>query len=288
VTKILVIHGISNQYRGAMELHGAWFPALCDGLLLAGHNREQLPRAEDCFCPFYGDVFRPTGTLSTQAELDPSAVETASSEDAKLLQTVWEAAAKTDSAVPGPEQFNDTLVWAPHVVERALASLAKSKYLADYVPIQFFGDLKQVVLYLNDAAKRQSILDRVLPCITSDTRIVIGHSLGSIIAYEAVSAKPKEVTDLITIGSPLGLRNIIFDKLTPRADAAGHGIWPGRVRNWTNIAAKGDIVAAVKVLAPLFGSRVHDVLIDSGLDAHNSERYLNTIQAGQAIARGLA
>src|SRR5262249_3909147 len=271
-----------------MALHGAWFPAVCDGLLLAGHHREQLPRAEDCFCPFYGDVFRPAGTLSTQADLDPRAVENATPEDVQLLQQVWEAAAKTDDAVPGPEQFKDTLVWAPRVVERALACLVKSKHLAEYAPMQFFGDLKQVVLYLNDAPKRQSILDRVLPCITSDTRIVIGHSLGSIVAYEAVSAKPEEITDLITVGSPLRLRNIIFDKLTPKPDAAGHGIWPGRVRNWTNIAAKGDIVAAVKELAPLFGDRVHDKLIHSGLDAHNSERYLNTIQAGQAIARGLA
>ena len=31
--------------------------------------------------------------------------------------------------------------------------------------------------------------------------------------------KPENVTELVTVGSPLGLRNIIFDKLTPRPDA---------------------------------------------------------------------
>jgi len=36
------------------------------------------------------------------------------------------------------------------------------------------------------------------------------------------------------------------------------------VSEWTNIAAQGDIVAAQKQVAPLFGSKINDVIIDSG------------------------
>ena len=56
----------------------------------------------------------------------------------------------------------------------------------------------------------------------------------------------------------------------------------------TNIAATGDIVAAEKELAPLFGPSVQDVLIDSGWDAHSSTRYLNTAHSGKAMVRALA
>jgi hypothetical protein len=92
----------------------------------------------------------------------------------------------------------------------------------------------------------------------------------------------------VTLGSPLGIRNVVFDKLTPRPNPAGTGTWPGNVTHWTNVAARGDIVAAQKELAPLFGGRVTDVLIDSGWKAHDSTRYLNTPQAGVAIGRGLS
>jgi hypothetical protein len=66
------------------------------------------------------------------------------------------------------------------------------------------------------------------------------------------------------------------------------GHWPASVRHWTNIAAVGDIVAAQKELAPLFGTQLVDLRIDSGWDAHNSTRYLNTLEAGKAIAHALS
>ncbi len=283
MARILVVHGISNQYGGEAELHAAWFPALCDGL-----NRAQwtpLPQPDDCFCAFYGDLFRATGSLGGDA-VAPSDI---GDDEVQLLERVWRAAAASDPAVPRPEEFGETLAWAPRIAQRALASLAKSKYLADRVPLQFLGDLRQVVYYLNRPDIRSRILDRVLPRIVPEMRIVIGHSLGSVIAYEALAAQPDIKPDLLTVGSPLAIRNIVFDKLTPRPEPSGlRGAWPGGVRRWTNIAATGDIVAAEKRLAPLFGPRVEDFVIESGWDAHSSTRYLNSEQAGRAIARALA
>jgi hypothetical protein len=282
MAKILIVHGISNQYSGASQLHAAWYPALCDGLDRAGRPK---PAANDCYCPFYGNLFRPAGALSGPSRVN---LQNMSDEELQLVEQIWEGAARTDDAVPAPNERRDTLIYAPRMAERALAALAKSKYLADYVPLQFFGDLRQVVLYLKDPVIRAKILGCVSPHITSETRVVVGHSLGSVIAYEAVASKPEQVSELVTLGSPLGLRNVVFDKLTPKPDpATGRGRWPGRVRHWTNIAAKGDIVAAEKQLAPLFGPNVKDFFIDSGWDAHGSTRYLDALEAGRAIARGL-
>jgi hypothetical protein len=211
----------------------------------------------------------------------------ATEHETALLEAIWVATAESDATVPAPESFDETLVRVPRIAERALNALAKSKYLSSYAPLRFFGDLKQVDLYMNDGVVHGKVLDRVLPHITSDTRIVIGHSLGSVVAYEAVCKKPEAVVALLTLGSPLGLRNVVFDKLTPQPDGFGLGRWPGNVKQWTNIAASGDIVAAQKQLAPLFGDRVNDVMIQSGWEAHNSTRYLNSRAAGSAIATGL-
>jgi hypothetical protein len=286
MAKILIVHGIANQYVGEMELLAAWYPALCDGLLRAEHR--ELPSLEECLCPFYGDLFRSDSHMSGDREPDLEDLEQASEDEVRLLEAIWKSAAQMDPEVPSPEEYAETMVWMPRIAERALNSLARSKYLADYTPLQLFGDLEQVTLYLNDAAIHEKALGRVTAHIGPETRVVIGHSLGSVIAYEAVCARPQQVAALITVGSPLGIRNVVFDKLTPRPRAIGIGDWPGAVKQWTNIAADGDIVAAQKELAPLFGNDVHDVRIDSGWDAHSSTRYLNTAQAGEALFRGLA
>lgn len=52
--------------------------------------------------------------------------------------------------------------------------------------------------------------------VDADTRVVVGHSLGLVVAYEALCAHPQwPVQALVTLGSPLGRRNLIFDKLVP-------------------------------------------------------------------------
>ncbi len=266
-----------------MELRAAWFPALCDGLIRAGH--EGLPEADDCFCPFYGDLFRPAGHLGGQVPLDASTLEGTGADEAELLEQIWASAADFDAAVPGPSEFEQTLGRAPRFVERALTALARSKFLADYFPLHFLGDLRQVVRYFDDPALRDKILGRVMSGIGDDTRVAIGHSLGSVVAYEALCARPARVELFLSLGSPLGIRNVVFDKLSPGPDgSAAKGRWPGAVRRWVNIAAAGDIVAAQKTLSPFFAGGVEDELIDSGWDAHSSVRYLNTKAAGEAIA----
>ena len=189
--------------------------------------------------------------------------------------------------MPAPEEFGASLARVPRLLERALTALARSKFLADYLPLELFGDLQQVIAYLNVPEIHERVLDRVLPHITPDTTVVVGHSLGSVVAYEALFVKPEQVTTFITLGLPLGIHNVVFHKLTPAPRDPSDGQWPGKVTHWTNIAARGDIVASQKTLAPFFGPRVEDVLIDSGWDAHASTRYLNTRDAGAALARAL-
>ncbi len=128
--------------------------------------------------------------------------------------------------------------------------------------------------------------------IESDTRVVIGHSLGSVVAYEALCAHSSwPVRTLITLGSPLGIRHLLFDRLDPPPAMEGTerlGRWPGGIERWTNIADAGDVVALVKDLSQRFGKGVESILVHNGATAHDVRPYLTAKETGRAISAGLA
>ncbi|MFD6394954.1 hypothetical protein ACFWF2_33085, partial [Nocardia sp. NPDC060259] len=111
-------------------------------------------------------------------------------------------------------------------------------------------------------------------------------------AYETLCSTPDHrVRALVTLGSPLGIPNLIFDRLDP-TPTDGVAAWPGRSELvWTNIADSGDIVALVKQLHPLFGDgfacRVRDAMVHNDVHAHSAVPYLTDALTGQVIADGL-
>jgi hypothetical protein len=151
--------------------------------------------------------------------------------------------------------------------------------------VLLFG-LRQVRRFLHEPDIKSKVLDRVDGSITNDTRVIVAHSLGTIVAYEALCRNITwNVDTLITIGSPLGIRKLIFDVLTP-APVNGVGARP-KVRRWLNVADNGDIVALVKELAPLFDG-VEDLKVYNGWRSHDATRYLNSKPVGTAVGAALA
>jgi pimeloyl-ACP methyl ester carboxylesterase len=143
---------------------------------------------------------------------------------------------------------------------------------------------------LHDPDIKRQVLRRLGEVVTPETRVLIGHSLGSIVAYEGLCANPQwKVSTFVTIGSPLGIPRVVFDVLTPRP-SGNKGVWP-HVKKWTNIADRGDIVALTKQLAPLFppppGAQLTDFLIYNGWESHDATRYLSAAEVGRAVAEGL-
>jgi hypothetical protein len=55
-----------------------------------------------------------------------------------------------------------------------------------------------------------------------------------------------------------------------------------------NVADRGDLVALVKRLAPLFDDRVDDRLVPNGAKAHDVRPYLTAFETGAPIAAGFA
>lgn len=281
MARIVAIHGIAQQYKGEHTLRAEWLPALRDGLSRAG---AELPRDEDLVCAFYGALFRPDGGKSIDFAWEPDDVT--DEWEQNLLRTWWEAAAAADPHVPPPGEAGKART--PAFVQDALGALSQWKFFAGIGERALIGNLKQVRAYLNDDAVRLHAQAQARRLVTPDTRVLIGHSLGSVVAYELLCAYPElQVDTLLTLGSPLGIRNLIFHRLRP-PPASGKGAWAGGAAHWVNVADRGDVVALTKALRPMFEGEVEDHLVHNGGDAHDVKPYLSAVVTGRAIARGLA
>jgi hypothetical protein len=251
---------------------------------LAGVPDHDLPLDIEIDVVFYGDLFRPPGRKSSgEPPYDVSDIDPGFEQE--LLEAWWLAAAVTDPQVPGAT--GDTKLRTPNWVQRALNQLSQSAFFAGLTEQAFIGSLKQVRAYFTEPGVRAAVQSRAGERVDERWEVVIGHSLGSVVAYEALCAHPEwPVRRLVTLGSPLGVANLVFDRLSP-PPVEGRGTWPGSCRGWTNVADAADVVALVKELAPRFGDAVQDVLVHNGARAHDVAPYLTARETGSAVAVGL-
>ncbi len=286
---IVGIHGIGQQFRGGYQLGNAWFSAIRDGLVAAGHPAVAGALGpEEVRVAFFGDLFRPPGTMAA-GEPPYSAANVRAGLERDLLTAFYEAAVAADPELAVPEEAMGPVQAGVQVM---LRGLARSSTFARVAERAFIGNLKQVTAFLTDPVVKEDVLGRVRNLMGADTKLVIGHSLGSVVAYEYLCQdKSASVELLVTLGSPLGIANVVFDRLTP-APSGGAGAWPGRRAAWVNVADTDDIVALRKDLAPLFrgpspGMVVRDRRVDNGNEPHAVDRYLNAQETGNAIGEVL-
>ncbi|MCX5097822.1 hypothetical protein OOK36_56340 [Streptomyces sp. NBC_00365] len=288
MARVVAVHGIGKQTLGEETLRRQWLPALNDGLTRA--DRGVRLTASDVSVAFYGDLFRPDGEFLAAGDPPYTAADVEEGFEQDLLLAWWTAAAESDPAVVPPGA--DTLVATPRSVQAALRALSGSRFFAGLALRAMVFDLKQVHRYLIDPGLRAKALARVVDQIGEDTQVVVAHSLGSVIAYEALCAWPgHQVRALVTIGSPLGIPNLILHRLQPTPLTLGgqpQGMWPGGTQlAWTNLADHGDVVALVKDLRPVFGYQMRCAVVHNGAHAHDASAYLTDKLCGQAIADGL-
>ncbi|MFI5681546.1 lipase family protein [Streptomyces cellulosae] len=281
MARVVGVHGVGKQLLGEESLLKDWRPALRDGLRRFGGP--ELARG-DLAMGFYGDLFRPQGQTLAVGDALYGAADVEDGFEQDLLFTWWRAAAAVDEGVVPPD--GDTLARTPRSVQAALRALSRSRFFSGLALRALVFDLKQTRRYLLEPGLRQAARDRVSTAIGDDTRVVVAHSLGSVVAYEALCALDGHgVRALVTLGSPLGLR-MVFDRLQPVPSPTG--AWPGGgALVWTNLADHGDVVALVKDLRPLFGERVSGVVVHNGSHAHDVTAYLTDARTGAAIAGGL-
>jgi hypothetical protein len=132
--------------------------------------------------------------------------------------------------------------------------------------------------------------------------MLIGHSLGSVIAYDSLWELSREigadgrVDRFVTFGSPLATRFIRHS--LKGVERRGPERYPGNVRRWDNFSARGEMVALHPRLRPFFGAMVNLGLLEAledhtglynhfqgenGIDPHKSYGYLVHAQVAASI-----
>lgn len=282
MARVVCVHGVGNQQLGEGQLLKDWVPALQDGLTRAG--APGLLGPGDVAMAFYGDLFLPPSRTLAGADPFFSATDVEPGWETDVLMAWWAQAAEVEPQVM-PPAADGALGGIPASVQTALIALSQSRFFAGLAERALIFDLKQVRRYLTQPVLRASARARLRALIGADTVAVVAHSLGSVVAYETLCAMPDHgVRALVTLGSPLGIRNLIFDQLDP-APSDGIGAWPGsHTLGWTNIADRTDIVALVKDLRPRFGARVVCQLVPNGSHAHDATHYLGKLETGAALS----
>jgi hypothetical protein len=284
MSTIIGVHGISNEFEGPASLAANWLLRIQDGMLLAGRP---APDASQFACAFFGDLFRPSGKKSLGGPRLTSKDITSDDEIELLRRWCAEARRQGEPLLSPYDDGLDMKGRTPRSAQWCLQQLSKCKFFMLAGGESFIlWLLQQVRGYLHNEDIRQAAIARLSSLVNHNTKVIVGHSLGSVVAYEALCAHPEwHVTTLVTLGSPLGIRNVVFDRLRPEP-RDGYGTWPN-VHHWINIADEGDIVALQKDLQTCFGNRVRDVRVHNGFESHSVLRYLNARETGEAIATGL-
>ncbi len=188
--------------------------------------------------------------------------------------------------------------------------------LADHIPLlirllprEVRGTAEEIDRYLNNnddiARKIRDLLKQTLrPMLEQqDDVLLIGHSLGSVIAYDTLWELTREEgikgrVDFLTLGSPMGLHYIQRRLLGMN----GHGkkSYPGLIRRWANLSAEGDVAALNQDFSVSFHAMQELGLVESiedhchgiynffrsdeGLNCHRSYGYLVNPAVGSIIA----
>lgn len=239
MSSIVLIHGAFNELWGPTELASRWLPALQDGLW---HADRTVDHSDVSVC-FYGDLFRRQPDTDNAEEWT---AKRAGVEDMLARMTGTEALHALND-VAGKETYDRTV--------DLFTMMAEDPSLA--------GRVKQ----------------RLVDALGDDTRVLVAHSLGTVVAVQVLTEHPEfSIDTLVTLGSPLGSG--------PFADFCD-GKRPPGLRRWVNVVATTDPVAKAGQVPALFGD-VEEHLIDNGHRGHAPEPYLNSTQVGHVVAAALA
>lgn len=177
------------------------------------------------------------------------------------------------------------------VLGAVMERLGRIPGIADWVmegAVRFFPQLEQASQYMRDPEIREFTRNEVRRLITPDTRVLIGHSLGSVVAYDIAREQANPLPLLLTLGSPLGLKEIIYDRIDPQPPT-----FPAKVQRWVNVADREDFIASTLDLRLLFSPTPTGAVFDNvesvynGKDAHALTRYLSKKVVGSAILQAM-
>jgi hypothetical protein len=210
---------------------------------------------------------------------------------------------------PTEEDMQDAHSWNIWLSRFLLTLGDHLSLLIRFLPKEVRSTANEIDRYFNNtdnvADKIRDLLKKTLrPMIEKqDDVLLIGHSLGSVIAYDTLwelthQEGLKGKVDFLTLGSPMGMHYIHRRLLGMNGPAEKS--YPELIRHWINFAAEGDVTSLNQNLNKSFHPMLELGLVESiedhchgiynyfrsddGLNCHRSYGYLVSPAVGSIIA----
>ena len=308
---IVLVHGIDNQSESADLIEDHWLPALAGGVRLAGRGDladrlwppRSRPDAIESRAAYYGGLFRAPDRQGVGEDPRDWTPEQTVLAEALALEWLEHVAERAPAGSADAEQARVTLDIAREparagamgrgdVLRQALKTLARVSWLAKtgmYITEQwFYPPLAQVTRYLTDDATRAQAREAVLGLVSDDTRAIIGHSLGSVVAYECA---PAGAPAAVARDARLAARPAHARGRPPRPPAVVPAAG-GRLAERRQ--SRGRRRRRTRPPPPLRPRRVRPPRFEGvwfaepGKNPHRAETYLGRIAVGHAVIEALA
>jgi hypothetical protein len=238
--RLVLVHGRSQQGRDPRELQSIWMETLQRG---AAKINRTLPAGLEVAFPYYGDKL---DQLARDSEIpltnDVQAKGSPVNDDFLKFQAAVAEAIRTRAGITDEQvqqEFGNNTTergaqnWA--WVQAIIRAIDRNAGGVSQSTIESI--MRDVYLYTTRSGVRDEI-DRIVgPALNEKPCVVIGHSLGTVVAYNILRTdrRPLNVRAYITVGSPLAIR-AIRDQLRPIG-------FPAPVKSWYNAFDPKDVVA---------------------------------------------
>jgi hypothetical protein len=236
--RLLLVHGRSQGGKDPIKLKAEWLGALNEGLEKSGLR---LGNHVTIDFPFYGnrlDEFVRAFDLPADPAVVPkgspvfdeyAAFRAEIAVEMKNRRGISDAEIQAEYDPAVKDKGLENWEW----VQTIIRLLDRHTTGISQTTIEVF--LRDVFLYTRRSAVRNAIDEIVSEMITPDTTVVVGHSLGSVVAYNVLKAASPKIPLYVTVGSPLAIR-AVRKTLGPILNPAGF-------RGWYNAFDERDVVA---------------------------------------------
>ncbi|MFS8200046.1 alpha/beta hydrolase [Streptomyces sp. CWNU-52B] len=310
--KLVFVHGIGKPFEPREKL-AQWKRALAEGMrdahLAPDISALTMDWMADCSLAYYGDLFTdgepqgaggPDDLDEEEAALVLGFLAEFLEEEAARPENQGDRALARLSAQLSPDGQPQGAGGAGRRLAGLLTAAAAVPGLAQVARWSTARDVlrtwSQPARYLRrgDKDDQGTTLDariraQVLDCLDSERpTVVVGHSLGSVVAFEALKSYQGPVPLLVTIGSPIATSGLVWPRLRPRPPAT-----PDCVDRWLDFWDGDDVVVPRRKLADLVRPNERGVAptplrFDSRRWwAHGAETYLARAEVAEPVIRAL-
>lgn len=292
--RLVLVHGIGAAREPGTRL-AAWRDALATGAQAAGHGadaaRLRAGTGFDVVLPDYADLWQRRGAQGpdddvTEADAefvlalidDLTADQLARARTPQERELLAEVRAQLRPAGT-PQGLGAVLRQSLNVLTTLLDW--KRVHPARWAgAVVMRGQLAQVSRYLRRAEPEQQVTvdarvrNRVRAALGEGPVVVVAHSLGSVVALETLADHPGQVRLFVTIGSPIGMRGVVWPRIVPQPPRT-----PPTVERWLNFWDRDDLIVSRHRLGGVLPNAAGVLPVSRRIDSdgavvHSAVKYL--------------